>query len=391
MDSVISFVRKIIPPTETNFYVPSTWVYNGAVVDLDFANGRYWSSPSLDVVSTDLVSCSRASIGYARTSSGTLTQFANNESRITDLGLLMEAARINVVLWNRDLTNAVWTPTNITAAKDQTGPDGVSNSASSITATAGNGTILQSITLALSDRFQSAWVKRITGSGTIDMTMDNGATWTAITVTPSWELLSIPTQTLADPIVGFRIVTSGDAIAVDFVQNENGVFISSPIPTTTTSATRAADTLMCIGNLDAVLSSLPRTSLFDFTKNSASAFGVSYVLADNTGPWIEMSADANAAFVSSVQNGVPLSKNMTTPAADTTLGVKSAVALSAGARSITGAGNAASSDANAGTGASGSIAFGSQGGVNFGFILLRRATFWNTKLTDATLQVLTAP
>lgn len=158
-------------------------------------------------------------------------------------GKRLGGARTNVVLHNRDLTNAAWVKTNVTAAKDQTGVDGVASSASKITATAANGTCLQAITLASSARFQSAYVKRVTGSGTINMTLDNGATWTVITVTAAWTRVTVPTQTLADPTVGFRIVTSGDAIAVDYVQNENGVFQSSVIPTTTVAVTRAADSL----------------------------------------------------------------------------------------------------------------------------------------------------
>jgi hypothetical protein len=137
----------------------------------------------------------------------------------------------------------VWTASNITASKNQTGIDGVANSASSLTATAGNGTCLQAITLASAARYQSAFVKRISGSGTINMTMDNGTTWTAITVTSDWTPLEIPSQTLANPTVGFRIVTSGDAIAVDCVQNENGAFRTSPIITYGTSLTRAADNI----------------------------------------------------------------------------------------------------------------------------------------------------
>lgn len=157
--------------------------------------------------------------------------------------LLLEMARTNVVLWNRDATNAAWTKTNVTAAKTQTGIDGSANSASLLTATAGNGTCLQAITLASSARYQSAFVKRVTGSGTVQMTMDNGATWTAITLTASWTRVTIPTQTLANPTVGFRIITNGDAIAVDYVQNENGIAPSSAIATTTVSLTRAADSL----------------------------------------------------------------------------------------------------------------------------------------------------
>jgi hypothetical protein len=159
------------------------------------------------------------------------------------LGLLIESARTSVPLWVRDFTNAAWTKTNITAAKDQTGITGVANSASSLAATAANGTALQAITLASSARFQATYVKRLTGTGVIEMTMDNGSTWTPITVTAAWTRVSIPTQTLANPTVGFRIVTSGDAIAVDFPQNENGAFATSPIWTTSAAVTRAADAL----------------------------------------------------------------------------------------------------------------------------------------------------
>lgn len=161
----------------------------------------------------------------------------------TALGVRVEEARTNRVLWNRDLTNAAWTKTNITAAKDQTGIDGAANSASSITATAGNATVLQSITSASAARITSAFVKRITGTGNIDLTQDNGATWTTVTVTSSWTRVEVPSATVTNPIVGFRVVTSGDAIAVDFVQEESGAFKTSPIATTTTIVTRGADNI----------------------------------------------------------------------------------------------------------------------------------------------------
>jgi len=170
---------------------------------------------------------------------------------IKPFGVLVEEARTNVCLHNRDLTDAVWTNTNITATMDQTGVDGVANSASSILATAANGTSLQNITLASSARFQTAYVKRITGFGTINMTMDNGITWTVITVTSDWTKVTIPTQTLANPIVGFRIVTDTDEIVVDFVQNENGVFATSSIATVAATVTRAKD------NISELLSAIP--------------------------------------------------------------------------------------------------------------------------------------
>ena len=180
------------------------------------------------------------SAGTLQTAGTNVAAFDYDPSTLAARGLSLWESRTNVCLWNRDLTNAAWVKVSVTAALDQIGIDGAANSASSITATAGNGTCLQAITLASSARYQTAYVKRITGSGTINMTTDNGATWTAITVTGAWTRVEIPTQTLANPTVGFQIVTSGDAIAVDYVQNENGIFGTPVILVTTVAATRAA-------------------------------------------------------------------------------------------------------------------------------------------------------
>ena len=58
----------------------------------------------------------------------------------------------------------------------------------------------------------------------------------------SYTRVTIPTQTLANPVVGFRIVTSGDAIDVDFVQLEDGAFPTSVIDGAAgTEVTRLAD------------------------------------------------------------------------------------------------------------------------------------------------------
>jgi hypothetical protein len=49
-------------------------------------------------------------------------------------------------------------------------------------------------------------------------------------------------------VVGFRIVTSGDAIAVDYAQLENGAFSTSAIGTTTAAVTRSADVASITGS-----------------------------------------------------------------------------------------------------------------------------------------------
>lgn len=222
-------------------------------------NNRYWYqgrrySSFATWLSAVGGSFARTSTGWYFNSSGLLvsvsggvTRFNYGPGSTTLNGLLIEPIRKNDVLWSRDLTNAAWTASNITAAKDQIGLDGSANSASSITATAGNGTILQAITATSAQRAQSVYVKRITGAGVVEMTMDNGSTWTAIAVTASWARVTIPAQTLANPTVGFRIVTSGDAVAIDVVQNEVAVGAtpgpSSPIVTTSAAVQRERDDL----------------------------------------------------------------------------------------------------------------------------------------------------
>lgn len=154
---------------------------------------------------------------------------------------LTEPSAINRALHNRDLTNAVWVRTNMSATRDQVGADGVANRGTLLTATAPNATILQSVTLASSSRVFSARVRRVTGTGTVEMTTDNGATWTPIVLTGSYQRFSVGPQTVTDPVFGFRIVTSGDAIVVDFTQNENGPWATSDIETAAAAVTRNAD------------------------------------------------------------------------------------------------------------------------------------------------------
>jgi hypothetical protein len=167
-------------------------------------------------------------------------------------GIHITPPQTELLLWNRDLTNAVWVPTTMTVAKNQTGIDGVANSCSSLTATAANATILQSLTRASSRRCSGVWVKRITGSGAIQMTQDGGTTWTAITVTASFSQFAsgINMQTVVNPVIGLRIVTSGDAIAVDYVSHREVLssivqdIVPDPIANTSTTNALAGDRII---------------------------------------------------------------------------------------------------------------------------------------------------
>jgi hypothetical protein len=234
-DSVTS---DIVPGTSPELWTMTFTMneVNASTVLLKYAPG--------DTITGE--SFTRSTIGYYVDANGFVLSAAINTKRdghyINGVrSLLLEDTRNNNVLWNRDQTNAAWTKVNMTTAHTSTGADAGPNSATRLTATAGNATCLQALVLGSQPRYQSAYVKRITGSGNIQMTQDNGATWTTIGITANWTRAEIPVQTLANPTVGFRIVTNGDAIDVDFVQNENGSFATSPIVVTTIAVTRAAD------------------------------------------------------------------------------------------------------------------------------------------------------
>lgn len=169
----------------------------------------------------------------------------------TPLGLLIEQIRINEALHSRDRTQAAWINTNITAAKDAVGLDGSANSCSTLTATAANGTSLQTVTKAAEANSYSVYIKRKTGTGDIDITVDGGTTWTTCTGLSAVDFTRyyVLGASAADPTFGVRIVADGDAVIVDCDQLEGpdlgqAPYPSSPILTTTAAVTRNSEFLL---------------------------------------------------------------------------------------------------------------------------------------------------
>jgi hypothetical protein len=206
------------------------------------------SEVSVKDTATGIITFTRASTANRINESGLLESVSSGVPRLdydpvalTPRGLLIEMQRTNLCLQSNDFNTASWTKTNLTAAKTATGPDGVTNSASTLTATDANATALQAITSTSAARITSTYIKRRTGSGVIELTQDNGTTWTAVTVTSEWTRVSIPSATAANPTVGIRITTNGDEVDVANFQHELGAFITSPITTTTSQVTRNAD------------------------------------------------------------------------------------------------------------------------------------------------------
>jgi hypothetical protein len=135
----------------------------------------------------------------------------------------------------------------ITPTRDQIGADGTANTANRLTATASDGTALQTITSASATRVSGFLIKRITGTGVIQITQDGGATWNTVTITNQWLRYSIAAATVTNPQIGFRIRSSGDEIAVDFAQLQSSSILGPPVVTTSLSASSTADVASITG------------------------------------------------------------------------------------------------------------------------------------------------
>ena len=265
---------------------PPEWVIPGAVVQIDFLKKRNWGgrlvldtytgAPTDD--SLALYNGAPSVLPFTPQSNGVLLASTNvNTPRITDLGWCNERGAYNALYQTRDLTQSTyWTLSGCTVAKDQVGNDTASIasgalSASSVTATSAGGTVLQSVTLSSRPVIGSAQVRRLIGTGTVQMTQD-GVNWTDITAqlaaassASGYIWAQIPMATIANPVFGFKLGTAGDKIAIDLCQLEyintgvsgfanlqTGSMATSPIANTTTNTNYRANETSYFQNTNAI-------------------------------------------------------------------------------------------------------------------------------------------
>ena len=261
------FANTAAAATTTSGYLVLRLGTNGDAVDiwhpqLEDVTGQAITAPS-EYVSKGVLSAPYHGAGvdgvknFATANGNTVASNVVTEATGSSLtltgrvGIDPYGAATNIALHNRDQTNAAWVKgATMTAAKDQTGADGVANGASSLTggAVSSTNTSLQTVTLASSSRSQETWIKRLVGTGTVEMTTDNGTTWVNITssITSGWTKVRIPARTVTNPVFGFRITTDLDKIAVDYVQNTSVVDAPS-VATTTAAVTVNADVITAAG------------------------------------------------------------------------------------------------------------------------------------------------
>lgn len=185
-------------------------------------------------------------------------------------GLLVEGQVTNLLNWSESFatsggTNNNWADTSITRTTGQADPAN-GTTAIRFTASAGNATVISSATIGTSaERTFSVWLRRVTGTGNIQYTQNNGTNWTTQAITATWTRYTF-THTV-DHRVGIRIVTSGDAIEMWGAQLETGSGASSYIPTGSGQGTRNAD-VCYMANADYGFSTSGGTYLAEWHRGS---------------------------------------------------------------------------------------------------------------------------
>ena len=249
--------------------------YVGPTVQLEFNTSRYVLNGTMtaDVTALSGWTFSRASTGYAETVAGTLTSFASGAPRITDKGLLVEEARTNYTTYSNGLTAG--TGNTLTAAAANA-PDGTlvaqrlaktdattpryCNQSTALTVAAA--TIYTasryfkydgySTTVSLeynnTANFDVSWNAQFTVASTgVTVASASACTSGVQTLGDGWyrcwaTFTSGAAPTGVNPSYLTRIAgASGVTVLTAFGQLEIGAFVTSYIPTTTASATRAAD------------------------------------------------------------------------------------------------------------------------------------------------------
>lgn len=255
---------------------------NGGVLLQTFSSpGSYtvtWKATSIEV-------------GFKRAGGScdfTVTSFSVQELTFSPRGLLIEEQRANLLLHSRDMTQAAWSKTDVTAARTQVGIDGVASSACLMTEGSAGTAIAQqdgasvtagsTITVsAVLKRGNTDWVRvGCFGGGFVDGTngwfnLNTGAkgafgavgaaTAASSTITSlggGWYRCSVtclPNGAYTVP-KGYVISASADSsptrvanatYIVDCAQLEVGAFATSPIITGAATATRAADVASMTG------------------------------------------------------------------------------------------------------------------------------------------------
>lgn len=393
------------------------WVLAGANHDFDPVNDRYY----LNGASYSSIASYMAATGSTNTrnssalwwdSLGNVSSFGNNVARRSDLGLVLEESRTNLVTTYNNLTAAGWgqfttgTGTVSRTAASGTAPDGT-NTATLVSinrsAATDQAQVNFSFTGTVAAYSQGVWLKAATGPDVgkqVSINLYNGVggfNILLVTLTANWVWYKNENKTLAANSscqfqVGYLPTANGGGSQTGAVgvlvwgcQAELGQGATTTIPTAGASATRVADVWQFGSSIVTLAASAQVSMYLAGTYNRASVNKDNIPLSGTFGggsinPIYLRYADLKA----SNWNGT--ADLATANAATAGAALKAAVKGSAAGRSICLNGGTIATDANP-FGTPSDFYLGSDRGTNYWWNgPITRLAMWNSLIADAFMQ-----
>jgi len=382
---------------------PPAWVLKPTpAIDCNFALGAYYNCP-LDKT----FSVTRASTKYCQWQSQIWMSVASGAPCITDQGWLIEEARTNIALWARDMTQSgTWVAVTMTAALNAVGIDGTANSATTLTSTSAAGTILQSLTASSTAYTYTVFVKGVTVTGAIQIadypvltpaftTLTSSNCFNPVTgvgtAPASGQAIFLRctiTATSLNPVIGFKFANSGDSIIVDFNQLEAAAFGTSPILTTSASATRAADVVATNSSnlLDLIAQGTFTIFMQTNVLNNTANFGYLWWFSANNKTFV---GNGNTTLTI---RGTSADATVTVGSGGWTTLVRTAAYYDTANHGGVANSGTVVNNANPLSGLPlTTVVWGSNNGANFADGNIQRLTVWPWRVPSAQLQMLTSP
>ena len=158
-------------------------------------------------------------------------------------------AEENLLKYSQEFDSGVWSKSNITVtANDTTAPDG-SSTAETLTATSGGGYVYQPKAVTAGQYVFSVYIKRKTGTGTVQIGYPGVVLSSALSVTSDWNRFTF-TYTLSSLTYypAIQLNTSGDEVYIWGAQLEQRDSLTAYTPTTTSPITKYQPALQTAGN-----------------------------------------------------------------------------------------------------------------------------------------------